>query len=48
MDYEKMSNEELYQLLLEKLPGEPFEEVADDNRQTVIAILQFFEDKEGG
>lgn len=43
MDYEKMSNEELYQLLKEKYPGAEFKEVADYNRHTAIAILCFQE-----
>ena len=48
MDYEEMSNEELYRLVMERFSGPHFEEVTDDNCQTVIAILQFFEDEEGG
>jgi hypothetical protein len=48
MDYKEMSNEELYQPLLNRFPGAHFKEVADCNRQTVIAILKFFEDEGGG
>lgn len=47
MDYEEMSNEELYRLIMERFSRPHFREVTDDNRQTVIAILKFFEDEEG-
>jgi hypothetical protein len=47
MDYEAMSNEELYRLIMERFARPHFREVTNDNRQTVIAILMFFED-EGG
>ena len=45
MNYKDMSNEEIYQLLLERFPGAHFKEVADCNRQTVIAILEIQEEK---
>ncbi len=45
MDYEEMSNEELYQLLMENVPGADFKEVSDYNRQTVIAILWLYGDE---
>lgn len=43
MNYEEMSNEELYQLLMERFPGPHFKEVTQDNCQTVIAILKVFQ-----
>ena len=43
MDYWKMSNEELYDLLRGKFPGARFKEIADYNRQTAIAILEMQE-----
>lgn len=39
MDFEKISNEELHQMLLEQFPGQHFQEVTESNRHTVIAIL---------
>lgn len=45
MNYEEMSNEELCQLLRGKFPGAGFKEVADYNRQTVIAILEIHPDE---
>jgi len=49
MNYEEISNEELYQLLREKFPGAGFKEVTKGNRQTVIAILEIHQDeKQGG
>jgi len=45
MNYEEMSNEELYRLLIERgFPGPHFKEVTQDNRQTVIAILKIHQD----
>jgi hypothetical protein len=43
MDYEKMSNAELYALLKEKMPAvvETVREVRDSNRETLIAFLRF-------
>ncbi len=48
MDYEKMSNEELDQLILQMFSGRYFKEVTDDNRETAIAFLKFFEEEKGG
>lgn len=45
MNYEEMSDEELYRLLIERFPGPHFKEVTQDNRQTVIAILKIHQDK---
>jgi hypothetical protein len=45
MNYKEISNEELRQLLREKFPGAGFKEVADYNRQTVIAILGIHPDE---
>lgn len=43
MDYEKMSNVELYALLKAKMPAvaETVGKVRDSNRETVIAFLRF-------
>ena len=43
MDYENMSNAELYALLKEKMPAvaETVREVRDSNRETLIAFLRF-------
>lgn len=43
MDYERMSNAELYALLKEKMPAvaETVGKVRDSNRETVIAFLRF-------
>ncbi len=42
MDYENMSDEELYSLLKERMPAvaEIGGEVGDSNRQTVVAFLK--------
>lgn len=45
MDYEKMSDEELYTALKQRFPNIFFKEVDDFNRQTVIVILKFGEDE---
>ena len=43
MDYERMSDAELYALLKEKMPAvaETVGKVRDSNRETVIAFLRF-------
>lgn len=43
MDYERMSNAELYALLKEKMPAvaETVGKVRDSNRETIIAFLKF-------
>ena len=43
MDYERMSNAELYALLKEEMPAvaETVGKVRDSNRETVIAFLRF-------
>ena len=43
MDYERMSNAELYALLKEKMPAvaETVGKVRDSNRETIIAFLRF-------
>ena len=46
MNYRKMSNEELQQLMMERCPGQAFEEVAEYNRGLVIAILEITDDEE--
>ncbi len=51
MDYDAMSDEELYAVLKERAPAtaEAVKEVNDSNRQTVIAFLKVFSDvKQGG
>ena len=45
MDYEEMSNEELYKLLMERFPRPLFQEVTEYNRQTVIALLEASEEE---
>lgn len=40
MDYEEMSNEELHQILKERLQSEDVIDVEDFNRQTVISLLK--------
>lgn len=47
MDYEDMTNEELYFLLKEKAPAvaETARDVNDSNRETVIAFLILLSDK---
>ena len=49
MDYEKMSNAELYALLKEKMPAvaETVREVRDSNRETLIAFLRFCSNETG-
>lgn len=46
MDYEDMTNEELYRLLKEKAPAvvETARDVNDFNRETVIAFLILLSD----
>jgi len=44
-NYEKMSDRELFHLLKERLPEKKVPEVADYNRQTMIAFLKFFSNK---
>ncbi len=43
MDYERMSNAELYALLKERMPAvaETVGKVGDSNRETIIAFLRF-------
>ena len=43
MDYDRMSNAELYALLKEKMPAvaETVGKVRDSNRETIIAFLRF-------
>jgi hypothetical protein len=47
MDYEKMSDAELYSLLKERAPAvaETVREVKDSNRETLIAFLKFLSDE---
>ena len=47
MEYEKMSNVELYALLKEKAPAvaETVRNVRDSNRETLIAFLKFLADE---
>lgn len=47
MDYEKMSNAELYSLLKERVPAvaETVREVRDSNREMLIAFLKFLGDE---
>jgi hypothetical protein len=49
MDYEKMSDAELYSLLKERAPAvaETVREVKDSNRETLIAFLKFLSDESG-
>ncbi len=42
MDYEKISDGELCRLLKEKVPDKTVPEVADYNRQTMVAFLKVF------
>jgi len=46
MDYQRMSNTELYALLEERVPAvaETVREVRDSNREEVIAFLKFLSD----
>jgi hypothetical protein len=48
MDYERMSNAELYALLKQKMPAvtETVGKVRDSNRETVIAFLRFVQTKQ--
>lgn len=43
MDYERMSNTELYTLLKERMPAvaETVRKVRDSSRETIIAFLRF-------
>jgi hypothetical protein len=41
-DYENISDGELCRLLQERIPDKKVAEVADYNRQTMIAFLKFF------
>jgi hypothetical protein len=41
-DYENISDRELSRLLKERMPEKKAPEVADYNRQTIIAFLKFF------
>ena len=47
MDYENMSDEELYSLLKERVPAvaETVGEVNDSNREKLIAFLKFLWDE---
>lgn len=47
MEYEKMSDVELYSLLKEKAPAvaETVRNVRDSNRETLIAFLKFLADE---
>ena len=47
MDYENMSDEELYSLLKERMPAvaETAGEVGDSNRETVVAFLKLLSDE---
>jgi hypothetical protein len=45
MNYQEMSNEQLRQVLREKFPGVSFKEVAEYNRQTVIALLKIHQNE---
>jgi len=49
MDYERMSNTELYDLLKERTPAvaETVRKVGDSNRETVIAFLKFLQTDQG-
>ena len=49
MDYERMSNAELYALLKEKMPAvaETVGKVRDSNRETIIAFLRFVQTPQG-
>ena len=49
MDYEKMSDAELYSILKERAPAvaETVGEVKDSNRETLIAFLKFLSDESG-
>ena len=49
MDYEKMSDAELYSLLKERAPAvaETVREVKDSNREALIAFLKFLSDGSG-
>jgi hypothetical protein len=44
MDYQGLSNEDLRRILWDRFPGPGFKEVTDDNRQTVIALLEVSEE----
>ena len=48
-DCEKMSDEELYRLLMENVPAvaETVRKVTDSNRETVIAFLRFLSNETG-
>lgn len=47
MDYDELSNDELYLLLKERYPAaaETVEEVTDSNRETVIAFMRVLSDE---
>jgi hypothetical protein len=45
MDYRIMSDDELYQSLNDNFHGPSFKHVTDDNRQTVIRILEANEER---
>ena len=49
MDYERMSNVELYALLKAKMPAvaETVGKVRDSNRETIIAFLRFCSNETG-
>lgn len=49
MDYEKMSNAELYALLKAKIPAvaTTVGKVRDSNRETIIAFLRFVQTYQG-
>jgi hypothetical protein len=47
MDYQGFSNEELRGMLWDRFPGPSFKEVTNDNRQTVIALLEISEKETG-
>jgi hypothetical protein len=47
MDYQGLSNGELRRMLWDRFPGPGFKEVTEDNRQTVIALLEISEKETG-
>jgi hypothetical protein len=49
MEYDSISNDELYLLLKERYPAaaEAVEEVSDSNRETVIAFIKFLSEETG-
>ena len=48
MDYDQLSDEELYQLLKEKFRGASFKPVTEKSRSIATQLLELFEQKEGG